>query len=639
MKYFRTEFFYLSLLFIILSSCSDDSLNVGGPSYQAVFSEATINMDTGIISHISGVDVDNRIIHFDNSDEVQDFLEPGKILYSGEISELFPTGFIGRLTDVAIEVDGFSVKYEPASIEDAFDRLYINEYVDFELTSENPDISLYGYPVSPSASVDIYQYNDKEGFVGYSYALNYDSSLLGSSVSTSSSFKANSTVAARMLCFIDLAKGRDPYISYSLTVKNINELNWLLEVTRKESLKLINKELNSWKLSPVALPYGALVKVVLDPEIVLDFVVETNAKLRIEQEVRSDNGFVLGIEYKDREFKGNVRPLPPNSKLTCNDLQIDGYIFTGFRLLYQVSLMGTDTFKCSAGVSIGPKISGDISFDTTELPYETLRDSKIKASLLSVSADINGVYAGKELSTINIAETETGTVEYFFLPEFSDLSVDVDKESGSVSANISVLRKMIVDREVGLAVFKGNELFSKGKTSTFAKDEEILYLNDIFTGLEYGEKYTLCPYVLFDNRVMRAFPEVDFTLEEGPETPDDSEDPDNPIIKGDPIPFVGRWKVVERYADGKTFDWPYDEWYEFSADGTFIYTYEHPGGEITSYEYYLIYDKDKNTLTHIDYENCSAHVDYYSPAEIRLSYSDFMTSSFENASTNTIVLK
>ena len=82
-------------------------------------------MDTGIISHISGVDVDNRIIHFDNSDEVQDFLEPGKILYSWEISELFPTGFIGRLTDVAIEVDGFSVKYEPASIEDAFDRLYI----------------------------------------------------------------------------------------------------------------------------------------------------------------------------------------------------------------------------------------------------------------------------------------------------------------------------------------------------------------------------------------------------------------------------------------------------------------------------------------------------------------------------------
>ena len=635
----KIRFVFILLPILIFTGCSKKHLNGSQPAYQAVLSEQTINMDEELVTHISDYDAENKVLYFDSSLSAGMIPEPGEILYSGQISSQLPSGFAGKVTDVIQDSGQYRVQCETVPLDEVFDRLYINQYVDLQLVDTDGNASdTKAYPPLPSRVPVITPYKDNEGFMGYNYGMNMDYSMI-SYGGASSALKLSNTVAARMLCMIDIQKGRDPFISFTLTVKNINEFYWKFETARKEPVKMVDWELGSWGLSPVALPYGALIKVVLDPKIVLSLAVEANAKMSVEQEVKIEDGFVLGIEYKNGELNGNVRELPTNGFWSNSTLTVNGTLFAGFKLAYQVSLLDEKTFNCEAAISIGPEISAELSVDDAEITYENVKNSKVEISDFTLGADISGRYAKSDLIGISLPKIKAGTSEYYCFPVFSAPTVTVNRNTASAEISSVASRELVSDSNVGIAVYSGDELVYQSDSYLLAKDAGQCYMNEVFSGLMEGISYTACPYVLYDGRMVRAYPEVNFTLESGPDEPyDPTVDPDEPVYGGDPIPFTGRWKVSKRYADGKDFDWPYDEVYEFYSDGLFRWIYYGPNSTDV-YEYYLVYDSKTGTLTHADDPEYSAHVDYFSGSELRLSYTNFKISSFGGALVNTVVLR
>ena len=225
-------------------------MNGSQPAYQAVLSEQTINMDEELVTHISDYDAENKVLYFDSSLSAGMIPELGEILYSGQISSQLPSGFAGKVIDVIQDSGQYRVQCETVPLDEVFDRLYINQYVDLQLVDTDGNASdTKAYPPLPSRVPVITPYKDNEGFMGYNYGMNMDYSMI-SYGGASSALKLSNTVAARMLCMIDIQKGRDPFISFTLTVKNINEFYWKFETALKEPVKMVDWELGSWGLSP-----------------------------------------------------------------------------------------------------------------------------------------------------------------------------------------------------------------------------------------------------------------------------------------------------------------------------------------------------------------------------------------------------
>lgn len=149
-KYFLIAVAFLSLL--TFNACSSDSPEVELPpkeepeqpdtpvdpdnpstSDNVVLAENTILLTDSIDKYVTNP-VTGTTLNLETSIDETELPEVGQVLLYGNVSEKFPLGFLGKVKDVVKSSSGYEVITETVSLEEAFDKLYINETI--ALTSD-----------------------------------------------------------------------------------------------------------------------------------------------------------------------------------------------------------------------------------------------------------------------------------------------------------------------------------------------------------------------------------------------------------------------------------------------------------------------------------------------------------------------
>ena len=135
--------FYLFMLLLsgmtILSCSKDDPVEPDGGTEEPgieepeepagdeemVLGEQTILITPELISHVS-TPVTGMQIVLDNSIDEAELPKEGEILLNIERSDLFPHGFLGKVSQVNKAADGYVIDTEKAYLDEAFDKLYVD---------------------------------------------------------------------------------------------------------------------------------------------------------------------------------------------------------------------------------------------------------------------------------------------------------------------------------------------------------------------------------------------------------------------------------------------------------------------------------------------------------------------------------
>lgn len=130
---------------------------------QYVLSENTIQLSKEDESYIESVEQtggetsDENIITYQSDTPSDKLPKVGDILLYNEITEKFPSGFLGRVTKVEETNNGYAIYTVPAALDEAFDQLYIDEV--YDLIPEDSEITQSRIIISP----------DEDGFFCFQF--------------------------------------------------------------------------------------------------------------------------------------------------------------------------------------------------------------------------------------------------------------------------------------------------------------------------------------------------------------------------------------------------------------------------------------------------------------------------------------
>lgn len=234
------------------------------------------------------------------------------------------------------------------------------------------------------------------------------------------------------------------------------------------------------------------------------------------------SSFMLEIKdtkpYLDIKMSKVAPFLPFNSETESGfsiNVQLNGSVQSGLKFPLKVSTQ--DWLKKIAysetGLDIyaGPKLSGVLNFDAIKAGqgkgmYESLKDSKIDLSLMSIDAEAAGKirFLGVDWETKHTKSWVYGNTSYLLLPQFGDVNFNIIGDNlDHITCNCDLEGLTCLPETVGIGIYcKENENdkdFSKLYDSFFMPDV-IWYKDNInkveggFTKVEPGE-YRLRPII------------------------------------------------------------------------------------------------------------------------------------------------
>lgn len=166
------HFMYLLalVLMINLNACSSDSPEEEIPEVppqeepgtdpnapqgaDIVVSPNTLLLKDGLDKYVDNP-VEGSTLSLNAGVQASELPEVGRVLLYGGISDKFPLGFLGKVSKVEKTATGYDIETEPASLEETFDKLYVNDTLDIELD----DTAL-------AQSRTITPHKDAEGYTG-----------------------------------------------------------------------------------------------------------------------------------------------------------------------------------------------------------------------------------------------------------------------------------------------------------------------------------------------------------------------------------------------------------------------------------------------------------------------------------------
>lgn len=144
------HFMYLLalVLMINLNACSSDSPEEEIPEVppqeepgtdpnapqgaDIVVSPNTLLLKDGLDKYVDNP-VEGSTLSLNAGVQASELPEVGRVLLYGGISDKFPLGFLGKVSKVEKTATGYAIETEPASLEETFDKLYVNDTLDIEL--------------------------------------------------------------------------------------------------------------------------------------------------------------------------------------------------------------------------------------------------------------------------------------------------------------------------------------------------------------------------------------------------------------------------------------------------------------------------------------------------------------------------
>lgn len=566
--------FYLAVITaLILVSCSKDDYNNETNEIEddnvTVLNEATTLLTDKQISYITEVK-DDGIIFFDSSAPQDVIPQKGKILLYGNISNLFPTGFLGRVTKVEKENDKYKITTETVGLEEAFDRLYVNQTVDIIINEP---------PKQKTKSIFPEPYEDKNGYVGMRYTWGFNGDEIDY-CGQSASMTGSASLGVKMLCFIDINKGKAPYISFTLEMNPSLEMNIKLKASLDKITtggshtpkKLLNIELGEWQVVPVALPASAAINIVCNPRIAVTLFAKASGSIEMETNMHANKEIVVGLSYKDKIFEAgiNSRNNSGSEQFLSSKLILNGKLSAGINIAARLSILNKKLITGEFGVDLGPSISGNIINENTQSSfYDANKDSQIKTSLLDITGTAKLTLGLRKEGLGNyskdLLEKEFFTKEYYIMPLFENISADIDKSNNSATVKTTMKRDLLFENKIGLALFKDGKPIDYSQPCAYKNEEEFQNpLSFTFVGLDKKQDYVVCPYIMLFGNTYLASPQKRITLKEESTT------------------LIGRWLAIKDEGYLKENGILVDEWNDDITADKMTYIFHEDG----IYEFY-----------------------------------------------------
>lgn len=596
--------FYLAVITaLILVSCSkDDYINETNEIEDdnvTVLNEATTLLTDKQISYITEVK-DDGIIFFDSSAPQDVIPQKGKILLYGNISNLFPTGFLGRVTKVEKENDKYKITTETVGLEEAFDRLYVNQTVDIIINEP---------PKQKTRSVVPECYKDENGYVGMRYKWGFSGDEIDN-CEQSASITGTTSLGVKMLCFIDINKGKAPYIAFTMEMNPSLDINFKLKASLDKNTadpshnpkELLNIELGEWPITPVALPASAAINIVCNPRIAVTLFAKASGSMEMETNIHASQEIVAGLSYKDKKFDAEINPKnnSGSEQFLSSKLTLNGKLYAGINIAARLSILNEKLIAGELGVNLGPSITANIIHENTQSSfYDANKDSKIKTSLLDISGTAKLTLLNKPdvFPPKDFLEKEFFTKEYYIMPLFENISADVDKSNNSATVKTTMKRDLLFENKIGLALYKNGEPIDYSQPCAYKNEEEFQNpLSFTFVGLDKKQDYVVCPYIMLFGNTYLASPQKRITLKEKSST------------------LIGRWRVIKDEGYLKENGILVDEWNDDITADKMTYIFHEDG----IYEFYdsnwisagkspekgtYTYDEASGKYTEIDFDS------------------------------------
>lgn len=636
----KITFYLVAIAALMLASCSKDDFNNETNEIEddnvTVLNEATTLLTDKQINYITEVK-DDGIIFFDSSAPQDVIPQKGKILLYGNISNLFPTGFLGRVTKVEKENDKYKITTETVGLEEAFDRLYVNQTVDMIINEP---------PKQKTRSVVPECFKDENGYVGMRYKWGFSGDEIDN-CEQSASITGTTSLGVKMLCFIDINKGKAPYIAFTMEMNPSLDINFKLKASLDKNTadpshnpkELLNIELGEWPITPVALPASAAINIVCNPRIAVTLFAKASGSMEMETNIHASQEIVAGLSYKDKKFDAEINPKnnSGSEQFLSSKLTLNGKLYAGINIAARLSILNEKLIAGELGVNLGPSITANIIHENTQSSfYDANKDSKIKTSLLDISGTAKLTLLNKPdvFPPKDFLEKEFFTKEYYIMPLFENISADVDKSNNSATVKTTMKRDLLFENKIGLALYKDGKPIDYSKPCAYKNEKEFQNpLSFTFVGLDKKQDYVVCPYIMLFGNTYLASPQKRITLKEKSTT------------------LIGRWRVIKDEGYLKENGMLIDEWndditadkmtYIFYEDGIYefydsnwistgkspergTYTYDEASGKYTETDFdsgesceYIIKLIDEDTMT---LEDSDGNGQYYNKWTARREY-------------------
>lgn len=374
------HFMYLLalVLMINLNACSSDSPEEEIPEVppqeepgtdpnvpqgaDIVVSPNTLLLKDGLDKYVDNP-VEGSTLSLNTGVQASELPEVGRVLLYGGISDKFPLGFLGKVSKVEKTATGYDIETEPASLEETFDKLYVNDTLDIELD----DTAL-------AQSRAIKSHKDAEGYTGlqtrFEFPLGKDlNGIEGWEVGDLSASLEGRVIygvglAMKLHCFMDMdkAKGKKPHIEFGFFLKTESGLDATLEGSLGIAPSTYSKDLWDILIKPAVLAggVGQVVSLIVTPHFTGKLFTEINGEVDFAAEAHHKDKWEIKYVYKD----GKSELLPPTHQNIREDpfkptsVKLKGKYSAGMAAAVEVRLFNIKEASCGVQMKAGPAIRG-----------------------------------------------------------------------------------------------------------------------------------------------------------------------------------------------------------------------------------------------------------------------------------------
>lgn len=521
-KYFFIAVAFLSLL--TFNACSSDSpeeelppkeepeqpdtpVDPDNPSTSdnVVLAENTILLTDSIDKYVTNP-VTGTTLNLETSIDETELPEVGQVLLYGNISEKFPLGFLGKVKDVVKSSNGYEVITEPVSLEEAFDKLYINETT--TLTFDENDTLSRGGTIQVGSS----PWFPGDGYVGWQYTWGVDFSkgldkewkpYSQTSGSLSGTYTGGFAVGFKLSCNIDIDKKmkKDPYINITVGARTSFGNTFKVSGSLKQTFA---KKIIEIPINPCLMPQKAAIQIVLNPAFILSAFMEFEGKMNLELKHNVDKKWELSYIYEHGQSslvdsKGDSNDKDP----VTQSFSLEGSVGAGFSGELGMKLFNNENVACKFEILARPTIEANMSLDNEENVYDRLKDSKVTFTLCKISASAKAEISNflKKMdaeASVQIPDLVLGEKKYYLFPEFKEKNA-LWKSNNQILAEYDVKRNLLFPAQLGMRLMDKDKRTLKDDVDLikyqYEKEKLPTLLNTTFGNVNFRKDYYVCPIV------------------------------------------------------------------------------------------------------------------------------------------------
>lgn len=513
--------FYLLCLFVI-AGCSDNSSDnlpekpeeenpetekpeeeKPEESGDIILNEKTKRLTADFISHVSAP-VTGMVIEVDASLPQSLVPQKGDILLNSEVSEKFPYGFLGKVSQVRDSGTGsYLIETEKAALDEAFEKLYVEGTM---------DVDLQQMPETRNFSFKYYTDGDYKGFEA---GCKFDD-LPNCSDESYVSFSARSGYYFQYIIDIN-NQVKKPYASFTLKHQFGFTPDMDVEYSLTSQGELVNRELATIHLVTKDVA-GVATSIVLRPRMVIALVAKVDGKLAMGATLDYLLEYVIGVEYKDGRWSMGVKPYPNRSSVSGNGkFSVDGSLSFGLQCEFKANLFSEEIGSASIPFFIGAKVAAELSHDLVEsYNYDQLSDAQITFGLPHLSAEATfEMFKGDEEDSDPIPMFEQNLMEkkLHLFPKFEHMGGGRNiQDQTKATVYSTVTQELLLPVEVDYKITsEDGEVTDERNWIKYRKEDDFAaHFSKEFSGLNPAWEYKVVPVVK-----LPVWGEVEATPEKG----------------------------------------------------------------------------------------------------------------------------